>query len=146
MNDKLFLEQCKRACRFMNEAVEDDELPLPAEDAGAEDLPTDVPADDEGAEGDEEPEMVPCPDCGGTGVITDEDGNEVECPTCGGTGEVAIDEAEFDFDPEEGVCPVCGAHLNVVEPEEDSLAGEDDLEGDDLEGDDLSDLDLDDEA
>jgi len=142
MNDKLFLEQCKRACRFMNEAVEDDELPLPAEDAGAEDLPTDEPAED-GAEEGEEPEMVPCPDCGGTGVITDEDGNETECPTCGGTGEVAIDEAEFDFDPEEGVCPVCGAHLNVIEPEEDDLAGEDDLEGG--EEDDLSDLDLEDD-
>ena len=26
MKDRFFLEQCKRACRFMNEAVEDDEL------------------------------------------------------------------------------------------------------------------------
>ena len=142
MKDQFFLEQCKRACRFMNEAVEDDELPVDA-DAPAEDLPTDEPTE-EGEEGEEEGEMVPCPDCGGTGVITDEDGNETECPTCGGTGEVCIDDAEFDFDPEEGVCPVCGAHLNVVEPEEDSLAGEDDVPAD--SDDDLSDLDLDDEA
>ena len=133
MKDQFFLEQCKRACRFMNEAVEDDELPVDA-DAPAEDLPTDEPTE-EGEEGEEECEMVPCPDCGGTRLrrgVPD-----------GGTGEVCIDDAEFDFDPEEGVCPVCGAHLNVVEPEEDSLAGEDDVPAD--SDDDLSDLDLDDE-
>lgn len=139
MKDQFFLEQCKRACRFINEAEEDDELPVDV-DAPVEDLPIDEPTEED----EEDCDMVPCPVCGGTGVITDEDGNETECPTCGGTGEVCIDDAEFDFDPEEGVCPVCGAHLNVVEPEEDSLAGEDEVPVDGE--DDLSDLDLDDEA
>ena len=137
MNEQLFLEQCKRACRFLNEDVkEEDLLPPDDEDAGFEDLPADEPVDDEDEECDG---CVPCPDCNGTGVITDEDGEEVECPTCGGTGEVELEDAEYDFDPESGVCPCCGAKLNVIEPEEDDLAGEDDLDGDETDEDDLED-------
>jgi DnaJ-class molecular chaperone len=44
----------------------------------------------------DEPKMVPCPDCGGTGKIAPALDNlpgaipplEIDCPTCGGTGEV----------------------------------------------------------
>jgi hypothetical protein len=50
---------------------------------------------------DDEPKMIPCPDCGGTGKAPLPLDNlpgpkpaeliEIECPTCGGTGEVRED-------------------------------------------------------
>lgn len=122
---KLFLEQCKRACRFLNEDVDEESQSIVDDEA-----PVAEEIDDES---DEDNEKVPCPTCDGTGVIVDEDGNETECPTCGGTGEVDIDDTDFDFDPADGTCPCCGAHLNVIEPEMDSLAGEDDLDNEDDE-------------
>lgn len=131
MRGEVNKDYIRGALKFLREDVED-EVPTSIDDSG-------VPADDvppETEEG-EECEMVDCPDCGGTGVTTDEDGNEVTCETCGGEGCVCLEDAEFDFDPSTGVCPCCGCKLNVIEPTEDGLAGEEDLGGDDITPDDL---------
>ena len=128
----------KNAMRFLREDVEDD---VPASDdentvvTGVED---EIELDD--PDGEEE-ECVDCPDCNGTGVVTDEEGNEVECETCGGEGCVALEDAEFDFDPATGICPCCGCKLHLIEPEEDSLAGEDDVGEDDIDDSGEDDLD-----
>jgi DnaJ-class molecular chaperone len=45
---------------------------------------------------DDEPKMIPCPDCGGTGKIPASLDNlpgptpflEIDCPTCNGTGAI----------------------------------------------------------
>lgn len=137
----LFEQYMKNASRFLKEDWDEEDQIGPEEQSfGDESLEDDLPMDpeslddmkgleDEEAAEDEIP-MMPCPDCDGEGVITDDDGEEVECETCGGTGEV---EQEFDFDPEEGVCPCCGCKLNLIEPEADEEEVEDEEELEDEE-------------
>ena len=140
-----FKDYLKNAAKFMNESEEDEELEagLP----GVEDefeLDSFEDEDGEAVEDEEECEMVECPDCGGTGVVATEDGEEVPCETCDGEGQICIEDAEFDFDPETGVCPCCGCKLNLIEPEEDSLDGEvpeDEEDLEDLETEETDDLD-----
>lgn len=124
-----FKDYLKNAARFMNESEEEDTV-IPGEDEF--ELDSFEETDGEGIETDE-CEMVDCPDCGGAGTIETEDGEEVPCETCGGEGQVCIEDAEFDFDPETGVCPCCGCKLNLIEPEEDSLA-DDEVADEDKEG------------
>jgi hypothetical protein len=141
MRGNISEEYIKNAVRFLREDVED-EVPTSVDDnPGVPGVEDEFELDDPDGEGEAE-ECVDCPDCGGTGVITDEEGNEVTCETCGGEGCVALEDAEFDFDPSTGVCPCCGCKLNLIEPEEDSLAGEDDVEDDldDIGADDLDEV------
>lgn len=42
-----------------------------------------------------DPEMVECPECGGSGIIDDEE-EAYECEHCNGTGEVEEEEQETD--------------------------------------------------
>ena len=138
-----FKDYLKNAAKFMNESEEDElEAGVPGVDDEFE-LDSFEDEDGDGVADEEECEMVECPDCAGTGVVATEDGEEVPCETCGGEGQICIEDAEFDFDPETGVCPCCGCKLNLIEPEEDSLDGEveDEEDLEDLETEETDDLD-----
>ncbi len=125
--------------KLLNESENEKEIVNP-EEGGLDELLDDVEIEDISDEGDC---AFPCPVCDGDGEILDEDGESVSCDECGGTGEVCEDDAVYDFDPEIGTCPNCGANLNVIEPEEDSLVELDDEFDDDF--DDEFDDDFDDE-